>query len=129
MAPLAQNTHPLRSTALHVGFAFVAMGGWAAFANRDHGAAAMLLAFVVQGALSGLITLVMKRGLEAGHARLTGLSARLVPPLISCAAIAVLLYGVHTLAGTPEVIRTIALPWTVSTLYAFIYVASLEHVR
>lgn len=129
MAQLAENTHPLRSTALHVGFAFVAMGGWAAFANREHGAGAMLLAFVVQGALSGLITLVMKRGLEAGHARLTGLSARVVPPLISCTVIAALLYGVHTLAGTPEVIRTIALPWTVSTLYAFVYVASLERIR
>ncbi|HYD26123.1 hypothetical protein [Brevundimonas sp.] len=119
----------MRSTALHVGFAFVAMGGWAAFANRDHGAGAVLLAFVVQGALSGLITLVMKRGLEAGHARLSGLSARLAPPLISCTLVAALLYGVHTAASTPEVIRTIALPWTVSTLYAFIYVASLERVR
>ena len=129
MAQLSENTHPLRSTALHVGFAFVAMGGWAAFANHDHGAGTMLLAFVVQGALSGLITLVMKRGLETGHARLGGLSARLVPPLISCTLIAALLFSVHTLAGTPEVIRTIALPWTVSTLYAFIYVASLERVR
>lgn len=129
MAQLAENTHPLRSTALHVGFAFVAMGGWAAFANRGHGAGAMLAAFVVQGALSALITLVMKRGLEAGHARLDGVSARLVPPLISCTLIAALLSGAHTVAGTPEVIRTIALPWTVSTLYAFIYVASLERVR
>ena len=129
MAHLAENTHPLRSTALHVGFAFVAMGGWAAFANRDHGAGAMMLAFAVQGALSALITLVMKRGLEAGHARMSGLAARLVPPLISCAAIAALLSAVHALAGTPEVLRTIAVPWTVSTLYAFVYVASLERVR
>ena len=129
MAQLAENTHPLRSTALHVGFAFVAMGAWAAFANRGHGPAAMALAFVVQGALSGAITLVMKRGLETGHARLTGLAARLGPPLLSCTAIAALLFAVHTVAGTPEVVRTIALPWTVSTLYAFVYVASLERAR
>ncbi|HEY0599553.1 hypothetical protein [Brevundimonas sp.] len=129
MAQLAENTHPLRSTALHVAFAFVAMGGWAAFANRGHGPEAMLPAFAVQGALSALITLVMKRGLEAGHARLTGLPARLLPPLISCTAIGALLFAVHGLAGTPEVIRTIAVPWTVSTLYAFVYVASLERVR
>lgn len=129
MAQLTANTHPLRSTTLHVAFAFVAMGAWAAFANRGHGVPAMLLAFGVQGALSGLITLVMKRGLEAGHARMTGLAARLVPPLISCAAIAALLFGVHSLVGTPEVLRTIALPWTVSTLYAFVYVATLERAR
>ena len=129
MAQLAENTHPLRSTALHVGFAFVAMGAWAAFANRGHGDGALLAAFVVQGALSAVITLVMKRGLEAGHAGLTGLAARLLPPLISCLLIAALLTGVHSVAGTPEILRTIALPWTVSTLYAFLYVASLERVR
>lgn len=129
MAQLAENTHPLRSTTLHVAFAVVAMGSWAAFANRSHGVEAMALAFTIQGALSGLITLVMKRALEAGHARLTGLAARLVPPLISCSAIGALLFGVHTLAGTPEVIRTLAVPWTVSTLYAFVYVASLGRAR
>lgn len=129
MTQLSGNTHPLRSTALHVAFAFVAMGGWAAFANSGHGIGAMLAAFLVQGALSGLITLAMKRGLEAGHRRLTGWTARLLPPLISCTAIGALLFVIHILAGTPEVIRTIAVPWTVSTLYAFVYVASLERVR
>ena len=126
MAQLAKNTHPLRSTTLHVAFAFLAMGGGAAFANDQHGAGAMQLAFIVQGSLSGLITLVMKRGLELGHARLNGLAARLLPPLVSCTAIFALLFLVHALSGTPEVLRTLALPWTVSTVYAFAYVASLE---
>ena len=129
MAQLAENPHPLRSTALHVAFAVLAMGGWAAFANRGHGAEAMQLAFGIQGTLSGLITLVMKRGLELGHTRLSGIAARLIPPLISCAAIGTLLFIVHSLSGTPEVLRTLALPWTVSTVYAFVYVASLERLR
>lgn len=129
MAQLSGNTHPLRSTALHVAFAFVAMGGWAAFANSGHGPGAMASAFMIQGALSGLITLVMKRGLEGGHGLLTGWAARLLPPLISCTIIGGLLFILHTLAGTPEVIRTIAVPWTVSTVYAFVYVASLERAR
>jgi hypothetical protein len=129
MAKPGNGNHPLRSTALHVGFAFVAMGGWAAFANREHGLGALLLAFVVQGLLSGLITLALKRGLEAGYSRLHGLAARLVPPLVSCTLIAGLLTAVHVVAGTPEVLGTIAVPWTVSTLYAFVYVASLERVR
>ncbi|MFT4914023.1 MAG: hypothetical protein ACI9YM_002637 [Brevundimonas sp.] len=129
MAQLMRNTHPLRSTPLHVAFAVLAMGGWAAFANRDHGAGSMQLAFAIQGTLSGLITLVMKRGLEIGHERLTGQFARLIPPLVSCTLIGALLFLVHTLGGTPEVLRTLAVPWTVSTLYAFVYVASLDRTR
>jgi hypothetical protein len=129
MAQLAKNTHPLQSTTLHVAFAVLAMGGWAAFANRSHGVAAMQMAFVIQGTLSGLITLVMKSGLEIGHTRLRGLPARLLPPLVSCTLIGALLFVVHTLSGTPEVLRTLALPWTVSTVYAFVYVASLERAR
>jgi len=119
-------THPLRSTLGHVAFAAVAMGGWAAFANRDHGPQAMAAAFAAQGLLSGLITLLIKRWLEWAHARLTGPAARLLPPLVSCLTVAGLLTGVHTAVGTPEVLATIAVPWTVSTLYAFAYALSLE---
>lgn len=114
-----------RSTAVHVGFAFVAMGAWAAFANRDHGGRAMTQAFVIQGALSGLITLVLKRWLEWSYARLGTPWARIAPPLVSCAVIALTLSALHRLAGTPEVLRTIALPWSVSTAYAIVYTLSL----
>jgi len=117
------------STAGHVAFAFVAMGAWAAFANRGHGPGAMALAFVVQGALSGLITLVMKRWLEAAWGRhFAGLAPwmrRLLGPVISCLTIAALLWTGHRLAGTPEILATIAVPWSVSTLYAFVYTATL----
>ena len=119
----------LRSTAAHVVFAFLAMGAWAAFANRDHGTGAMLLAFGVQGALSGLITLVLKRWLERayeGHfARFPDWPRKLLGPVISCLTIAGLLFLGHSLAGTPEVLGTIAVPWSVSTLYAFVYTATL----
>jgi hypothetical protein len=126
MAQPPAPTHPLRSTLGHVAFAVVAMGGWAAFANRDHGPAVMATAFAAQGALSGLITLLIKRWLEWAHARLTGPAARLLPPLVSCLTVAGLLTGVHTAVGTPEVLATVAVPWTVSTLYAFSYALSLE---
>ena len=129
MAPMAQDKPFLRATALHVGFAFVVMGGWAAFANRGHGPEAMALAGLTQGTLSGLITLVLKRGLEAGHARLTGWAARWVPPMVSCVTIAAVLMVLHRLAGTPEILKTIAVPWTVSTLYAFIYTRTLDRAR
>jgi len=114
-----------RSTAAHVAFALVAMGAWAAFANRDHGLGAAALAFAVQGGLSGLITLVLKRWLEWSFARLQGLAARAAPPLASCATIAAVLWAAHALAGTPEILATVAVPWSVSTLYAFVYTATL----
>jgi hypothetical protein len=115
----------LRSTPLHVAFGFVAMGAWAAVANRTHGTGAMVTAFLVQGTLSGLLTLGLKRWLEWGRARIAGLAGTLVPPLISCLSIVATLSGAHALAGTPEIVTTIALPWTVSTLYGFIYSWSL----
>jgi len=126
MAQPPAPTHPLRSTLGHVAFAVAAMGGWAAFANRDHGTAAMAIAFAAQGVLSGLITLLIKRWLEWAHARLTGPAARVLPPLVSCLTVAGVLTGVHALLGTPEVLATIAVPWTVSTFYAFAYALSLE---
>lgn len=122
--------HTLQATWAHVAFAFIAMGGWAAFANRDHGAAAMALVFLVQGALSGLITLVMKRGLEwawrGPFARLPAWPRKLAGPTISCLTIAAVLWLAHTAAGTPEILRTIAVPWSISTLYAFVYTATLS---
>lgn len=126
MAQPPTQTHPLRSTLGHVAFAVVAMGGWAAFANREHGAVAMGVAFAAQGLMSGLITLLIKRWLEWAHARLTGPAARLLPPLVSCLTVAGVLIGSHTAVGTPEVLATVTVPWTVSTLYAFAYALSLE---
>jgi len=43
------------------------------------------------------------------------------PPLIACSASLGLLAGAHILAGTPEVIKTIALPFSVAASYATLY--------
>src|SRR4051812_34303357 len=95
-----------RSTTAHVAFGFVAMGAWAAFVNRDHGPTREAIAFLVQGALSGGLTLVLKRGLEAGHARLPRGLDRIAPPVLSCLLIALVLTTAHRLAGTPEILKT-----------------------
>lgn len=112
-----------QSTVVHVAFAALAMGGWALFANRQHPPAEALRAAVAQGVLSGLITLLLKRALEAMATRFQGAAARLVPPCITAVAILGVLVLVHRLIGTPEIARTIAAPWSVSTLYAFAYSA------
>lgn len=120
------------STVAHVGFGFLAMGAWAVFANRNHPLPDALLAGLVQGTISGLLTLVLKKALEhmsayflrapasdEGFGR--ALAALIVPPLVTASSILFILVTAHTLAGTPEVAATIAVPFTVSTTYAIIY--------
>ncbi len=114
-----------RSSAVHMGFAFLSMGGWAVFANRDHPMPAPLLAGLVQGTLSACITFFLKRVIEAAASRLGGMAALIVPPLIAFAISVTLLATLHTLAGTPEVLATIAVPLTVATAYAALYNVTL----
>ena len=110
-----------RSSVAHVAFAFLAMGAWATFANSAAGLSHALTAGLVQGALSGGITLGLKRFLETASARLPGVWAMVVPPTISCAVILVLLVGAHLIAGTRNVLATISLPYAVSSTYAWVY--------
>jgi hypothetical protein len=110
-----------RSSVVHVAFAFLAMGAWAVFANRSAGLSHALVAGLVQGALSGGITLVLKRFLETASARFPGVWAVVAPPTISCAVILAVLVGAHLIAGTRNVLATISLPYAVSSTYAWIY--------
>lgn len=113
------------SSATHVGFAFLAMGGWALYANSGHGLGQALVPALSQGVMSGLITLVLKRVLEAMAGRFPGVLAYAVPPAITASVVLAVLVLVHRLIGTPEILRTIAVPWSVSTLYAILYSATL----
>lgn len=113
------------ASATHVGFAFLAMGGWALYANSAHGLADAVGPAVAQGVLSGLITLGLKRVLEALRPRFSVLAAYVAPPVLTASVVLAVLVLVHRLIGTPEMVRTIAVPWSVSTLYAFAYAATL----
>jgi hypothetical protein len=104
------------------------MGAWAAFANRGHGVEAMALAGAVQGTISCVITLILKRSLEAMFARLSGPAAIAVPPLTTMAVVLAVLVAIHRLAGTPEVWATIAVPYGVSSTYAWIYTVTLARL-
>lgn len=118
-----------RSTAAHVVVAAVAMGAWAAFANRDAPIGREAAAALTQGVLSGAITAGLKHTLERLSARMSGRAAMIVPPSLSCAATATLLVSAHILARTPDLWRTIALPWAVSSTYAWLYSVDLQHRR
>lgn len=119
----------MRSSIVHVGFAFLAMGGWAAFANRAHPMPAPLQAGLLQGAISATITLMLKRSIEYLASRFSGFTALLAPPAIAGLVSASLLTLLHTIGGTPEIAKTIAVPLTVATSYAALYNYSLWRIR
>lgn len=119
----------LKSSVVHVAFAFLMMGGWALFANRDHGLAHAWLPALVQGTISGALTGILKKTLERLDGKLGGWLAYVAPPLLTATSILALLTLAHTLIGTPEIAATIAVPWTVSTLYAIVYNAGLVRAR
>lgn len=125
-----------KSTVVHIAFAFILLGGWATFANRVHPLDQALRAGLVQGAISGTLTLFLKKGLERMSAMFMkarqadegigrNFAALLVPPVITATTLTTILFTIHTLAGTPEVLPTIAVPLLVSTSYAIIYNTNL----
>jgi hypothetical protein len=117
--PLAQNS------LVHIAVAFLAMGGWAVFANRAHPWPQPLFAGIVQGALSGAITFVLKRMIERLASRFSGIAALVLPPLIAVGLSVAVLSSIHALAGTPEILATMALPVSVTAIYSTIYTAAL----
>ncbi|WP_274574242.1 hypothetical protein [Sulfitobacter sp. PR48] len=117
----------LKSTPLHVAFAFVAMGGWAIFANSTHAMPKPLLAGLVQGSISAALTLFLKRTVDWMRPRFSYGTGHVAPALIASMASAMLLVTAHLLAGTPEVARTIAVPLLVSASYIFTYNFLSQH--
>ena len=118
-----------RRGAVHVLFAFLAMGGWAVLANVGHPLAERIVAGVVQGAMSACLTFFLKTVIDALAKRLTGRTAFWLPPLVACFGSAMILVAVHRLNGTPEILKTIAVPLLVSTSYAALYSYSIFRKR
>ncbi|MET0749378.1 MAG: hypothetical protein ABWY49_14430 [Rhizobium sp.] len=113
------------SAFVHLLVAFVAMGSWAFYANRNFPQPQPLVSGLVQGMLSALLTLFLKSAIDFLSRRFTGTTAYWAPPLIACLGSATLLVVVHMLGGTPKIARTIAIPLLVSTSYATLYNYSL----
>ncbi|MEI2300364.1 hypothetical protein [Ensifer sp. MJa1] len=107
--------------AVHVAFAFIAMGGWAFFANRLHPMPRPIVAAGVQGTISALLALYLKTMIDALSRRFHGVSKLVLPPVIACLGSSAVLVTIHAASGTPEILKTIALPLAVSTSYAALY--------
>ena len=113
----------------HVAFAFFMMGGWAFYANSAHAMPKPLVAAVVQGTLSGCITLFLKTVVEWLSVRFEGIVSLVAPPIVACTLSLCILVLIHKVAATPELFATIALPFSVASLYAIIYNFSLWRLR
>lgn len=117
------------SSIVHVLFAFLAMGGWALFANRAYQMPRPLISGVVQGSVSACLTLFLKSAIEFLSRRFSGIAAYWAPPLIACVASTAVLVAIHAASETPEILKTIAVPLLVSTSYAAIYNYSIAGKR
>ena len=91
--------------------------------------AGAVVAGLIQGTISGCITLVLKRGIEFLAGRFRGVAAVVAPPLIAGALSASVLTVLHLIGGTPEIAHTIALPLAVTITYATLYNLSLWRAR
>jgi peptidoglycan/LPS O-acetylase OafA/YrhL len=116
-----------RRVALLGAAAFLAYGSWAAFANRAHGADAALRAFVVQGCSSAFVTSTIAAVIEWAHARLPRTRASALLAVSFGALFATAFHcGLHLVMGTPELLRTVAVPVLASVVYASGYVTTLR---
>ncbi len=102
----------------HIAFAFLGMGGWAFWANRMHEMPAPLIAGVVQGMISASLTIVMQMLIIALFRwRQNPWLCILGASLMSLTT----LLAMHTVARTPELLVTIALPWCIGVTYAVLF--------
>jgi hypothetical protein len=118
-----------RSGTVHVLFAFLAMGGWAVFANRDYAMPRPLYSGLVQGVMSACLTLFLKSVIDGLSKRFDGMTRLWAPPLIACLGSTAVLVAIHAASGTPEILKTVAVPLLVSTSYAAIYNYSISARR
>ena len=108
-------------TATHILFAFFMMGSWAFYANADHAMPKPAVAAFVQGTSSACITLFLKTLLETLSRRFGGTAVLIMPPAIACTLSLGILIAMHWLSGTPEMFATIAVPFSVASIYAVTY--------
>lgn len=104
--------------------AMLVQATWAGYANHLHGWQYSIRAALAQGASSFVMTFLITVVIEFLLGALAALAAPmqlLVTFALSVLAMLAMQIGVHCLAGTPELLLTIAPPATVGTGYCFVY--------
>ncbi len=102
-------------------------GSWAYFANHNEGEDAGLVAALVQGLLSFTATVVLvvllERLFAAGRSPARGFW---LAGLGSSSIAALVMASVHGIAGTPQLLLTIAPSLVIGTTFSFVYAAGLR---
>jgi len=104
---------------------FIGYGSWGVFWNMSHGWEMGLQSGLVQGSLSFTITLVFNGFMEFVYKLLKHKAWSIMATIISLISVS---FSVHTLAGTPEVIGTIAPGSVIGSFYVYSYISNLAAV-
>ncbi len=113
---------------------FFFYGGWAYLVNSMHGHWPALKAACVQGTYSFILTLCMTLLLEGFFRFMTRFFKRRslinwTTITTSCAVVFSGSWMVNTLAGTPEVFRTVILGYVIGFIYSVSYVYGLAKIN
>ena len=101
---------------------FLGYGGWGYLCNMGHGWAMGLQSGLVQGSLSFTITLVFNAVMEFVYG---ALGNRVWSIIATLASLVLVSFTLTTLAGTPEVIATIAPGSMIGSFYIYSYIGNL----
>ncbi len=104
----------------------IAYGGWAFFANMEHGVEASFRAACTQGSFSFILTLAMNLIMEwvfqlSSQPRIQAA----MTTLSTCLMVYSASWGINYLAGTPEIFMTVLPGWIFSTFYICMYTVTL----
>jgi hypothetical protein len=123
---------PLARSALAGIAGFLVYGGWAAFANSEHGPAISMRSGFVQGSYSLVLTFAMTMVTEwlfdrFSHGTTLPASIRIAALMaIICSGLFSTAYAIHMLVGTPEILMTILPGFLIGSVYTFIYILGLQ---
>ncbi len=116
----------IRGRLLAAAFAFLLWGGWALIANWHAGQHHALIAGLLQGSASAIITLLMAICATALFARLPGPVIRIaLPPLLIVSISFSALWLAHTANATPSLWTTILPPSCLAFAYCLYLTLSL----
>jgi hypothetical protein len=106
--------------------AFFIFGGWAVFANMQHGLHQKLSAGLTQGLLSLVSTAILTSAMEMVFGRLSPGATRFMMTGVGPITTTLLLMAVaHLLTGTPEILATMLPSIVVGYAYSLSYAAGL----
>ena len=102
---------------------FLAYGGWAFFCNYQTSLNAGFKAGLVQGSFSFLITIFFNGVMEYLYARW---KSRYLISILCSGSLVMTSFSINWLAGTPNILPTIAPGALLGSIYVFGYVKGLE---